>query len=310
MVMAEKGKTVEIDEMLASRDKTIDEAKEEAKRTRRELELLRRVVRSDDRMSQLLTRLGSKSEIIRGSESESGRSGGGYDFGRFFLKTFLEKIQKMATLQIAVQQDFTRAGDMSSGKVFPGSTKVNLVNTFPGDMSPRNGTCGMDDGYVSSLDCLRDTIPSFDFSYFTNKDTASSKTQQTLASALFSDLVKDIEFHFDMTVRQKAVFKCLPPVNFLTDPLDGRSTLRPTGVLIFRWVGGKHACVDLTRVSPLVGLSSRGFTVGQAALKDSPCKVTKHEKTCIKNQHVFVPFAFDTFGFLAPEAVELLNIVQ
>ncbi|GJW12135.1 hypothetical protein Tco_1577962 [Tanacetum coccineum] len=38
----------EIDEMLTSRDKMIDEPKEEAKRTRPELELLRRVVTSDD----------------------------------------------------------------------------------------------------------------------------------------------------------------------------------------------------------------------------------------------------------------------
>ena len=41
-------------------------------------------------------------------------------------------------------------------------------------------------------------------------------------------------------------------VNFLTDPLDRRSTLRPADVMMYRWVGGKHACVDLTRVSPLV----------------------------------------------------------
>ncbi|GKD29043.1 hypothetical protein Tco_1239821 [Tanacetum coccineum] len=73
---------------------------------------------------------------------------------------------------------------------------------------------------------------------------------------------------------------------------------------------GKHACVDLTGVSPLVGLSGRGFTVGHAALKTASCKVTKHEKACIENQHVFIPFVFDTFGFLAPEAVELLNRIQ
>nr|GEY12557.1 AP-1 complex subunit mu-2 [Tanacetum cinerariifolium] len=72
----------------------------------------------------------------------------------------------------------------------------------------------------------------------------------------------------------------------------------------------KHVCVDLTEVSPLVGWSSRGFTVGQAALKAASCKVTKHEKASIENQHVFISFAFETFGFLAPEAVELLNIVQ
>ncbi|GKC94744.1 hypothetical protein Tco_1160186 [Tanacetum coccineum] len=99
-------------------------------------------------------------------------------------------------------------------------------------------------------------------------------------------------------------------VNFLTNSSDGRSTLRPANVLVFRWVGGKYACVNLTGVSPFVRLSSRGFTAGQAALKAASCKVTKHEKACIENQHVFIHFAFDTFGFLAPEVVELLIRVQ
>ena len=74
--------------------------------------------------------------------------------------------------------------------------------------------------------------------------------------------------------------------------------------------GGKHACVDLTGVSPLVGLGNHAFTAGQAALKAASCKVTKHEKACLDNQHAFIPFAFDTFGFLASEAVELLKRVQ
>ncbi|GKF01911.1 hypothetical protein Tco_0028834 [Tanacetum coccineum] len=42
---------------------------------------------------------------------------------------------------------------------------------------------------------------------------------------------------------------------------------RPNDVLVFGWVGGKHACVDLTSFSPIVGLSSWGFTVGEVALK-------------------------------------------
>ena len=100
------------------------------------------------------------------------------------------------------------------------------------------------------------------------------------------------------------------PVNFLTDTLDRRSTLRPADVMVYGWVGGKHACVDLTGVSPLVRLGVRPFTVGQAALKVSSNKVTKHEKACYDNQHAFILFAFDTFGFLAPEAVGLLHKVQ
>ncbi|GKA82177.1 hypothetical protein Tco_0788925 [Tanacetum coccineum] len=124
--------------------------------------------------------------------------------------------------------------------------------------------CGKDGDYVFALACLHDMIPSFNFSCFTNKDSAPSKSQQTPVNVLFSEMVKDMEVYFDMTVRQQVVFS----------------------------------------------LSSRGFTVGHAAFKAASCKVAKHEKACIENQHVFVSFAFDTFGFLAPEAVELLNRVQ
>ncbi|GKB23930.1 hypothetical protein Tco_0863331 [Tanacetum coccineum] len=45
----------------------------------------------------------------------------------------------------------------------------------------------------------------------------------------------------------------------------------PYGQIVYTcvWVGwGKHACVDLTGVSPLVGLRDNGFVAGQAALKD------------------------------------------
>ena len=94
------------------------------------------------------------------------------------------------------------------------------------------------------------------------------------------------------------------PVNFPTDPLDRRSTLRHMDV------GGKHACVDLTGVSLLVGLGVGHFTMGQKVLKVVSSKVAKHEKACTDNQHIFISFAFDTFGFLAPEAVVLLHRVQ
>ncbi|KAL8266895.1 hypothetical protein R6Q59_004239 [Mikania micrantha] len=46
--------------------------------------------------------------------------------------------------------------------------------------------------------------------------------------------------------------------------------------------------LDLTGVSPLA----------------------KHEKACAENQHAFIPFAFDTFGSLAPDAATFLKRVQ
>jgi hypothetical protein len=45
-------------------------------------------------------------------------------------------------------------------------------------------------------------------------------------------------------------------------------------------------------------------------IKVASRNMSKHEKTCSDNQHVFILFAFDTFGFLAPEAVNLLKRVQ
>jgi hypothetical protein len=100
------------------------------------------------------------------------------------------------------------------------------------------------------------------------------------------------------------------PMNFLTDPLDRRSTLRPVDVMVYECVGGKHAYVDLTRVSPLVGLGVWPFTVVQATLKAASSKAAKHEKTCSDNQHAFILFAFDIFSFQAPEVVYLLHRVQ
>ncbi|GJT40223.1 hypothetical protein Tco_0940088 [Tanacetum coccineum] len=173
-----------------------------------------------------------------------------------------------------------------------------------------NDICGMDDDYVSALTYLRDTIPSFDFSGFTNKDTAPSKAQQTLESVLFIEIVKDIEVHFDMTMRQKACLDSFGEHAVYCKGLSGFKYRHDMVMDVIFNICRKHACVDLTGVSPLVGLSSHGFIASQAALKAASCKVTKHKKTYIKNQHVFISFAFDTFGFLAPEAVELLNRVQ
>lgn len=50
-------------------------------------------------------------------------------------------------------------------------------------------------------------IPSYDFSGFTNKETAQA--HYALGNAIFSKIVQDMEVYFDMTVRKKVIFKCL-----------------------------------------------------------------------------------------------------
>ncbi|GKC65795.1 hypothetical protein Tco_1098393, partial [Tanacetum coccineum] len=56
-------------------DAEFDEIKEEAKRTRRELNLLRRVVSSDDHISQMLTQFDSHRDISGGGGSGSDEGG-------------------------------------------------------------------------------------------------------------------------------------------------------------------------------------------------------------------------------------------
>ncbi|GJU45529.1 zf-CCHC domain-containing protein [Tanacetum coccineum] len=88
------------------------------------------------------------------------------------------------------------------------------------------------------------------------------------------DLVRDVMY--DVLKRARISSKKEGPVNFLTDPLEGRSTLRPADILVFGWAGGKHACVDLTGVSPFVGIRDNGFVVGQVALKAESSNFAKH----------------------------------
>jgi hypothetical protein len=105
---------------------------------------------------------------------------------------------------------------------------------------------------------------------------------------------------FDIFRRARISVNKEAPMYFLTNPQVGRSNLRPTNVMVYGWAGEKHACVDVTEVSPLVELRAETFIVGQTALKTA----------CSDNQHAFISFAFDTFGFIAPEALSLLQRVQ
>ncbi|GKD19930.1 hypothetical protein Tco_1209088, partial [Tanacetum coccineum] len=63
------------------------------------------------------------------------------------------------------------------------------------------------------------------------------------------DLVRDVLY--DVLKRAGISSRKEAPVNFLTDPLEGRSTLRQHEILCYGWAGGKHAFVDSYGESPL-----------------------------------------------------------
>ncbi|MFS8017316.1 putative transcription regulator Others family [Helianthus anomalus] len=137
------------------------------------------------------------------------------------------------------------------------------------------------DDYQAFLKCL----------HIYSTEIITRKELQSLCKELLGfkyrhDWVRDVLW--DILRRAWISAKKEAHVNFLTDPVEGRSTMRPEDLLVFGWAGGKHACVDLTGVSPLAGLRENGFVAGQATRKAEPKKVDKHAKACAENQHVFV----------------------
>lgn len=75
-------------------------------------------------------------------------------------------------------------------------------------------------------------------------------------------------------------------------------------MLVYSWKEGKHPCVDFIWVSSLSGLGNETLVVGQAAIKATEAKMRKHDQVCKDNQHLFIPFVFDTFIFLTSDDVE------
>nr|GEV28544.1 auxilin-like protein [Tanacetum cinerariifolium] len=201
------------------------------------------------------------------------------------------------------------------------------------------GIDGADFDYGYALDRVHMSLPEFDLSGFSNKDTAPPKAHNVLVCALFSEIVKSLEASFDLSPSQKVVVECLQAPraqNILTIiPIEGlrqyMSALEYETIYMYRLMNhlfpidepyllcrkiyldsfGEHAvnCKELPGFKYRHDWDNR-FVAGQAALKLESNKVTKHEKACLENQHVFIPFAFDTFSFLAPEAEEFFTRVQ
>lgn len=96
------------------------------------------------------------------------------------------------------------------------------------------------------------------------------------------DVIFEIFWHARLSVKKKML------VNFFTDPRDWRSTLRSTNILMYDWVGRKYACLDLTRVYPLVGIRTRCFIIRQTTFKIASSKTVKHEKACSDKQYIFI----------------------
>ena len=86
--------------------------------------------------------------------------------------------------------------------------------------------------------------------------------------------------------------------------------LRPADLLLFNWLQGKDACLDVTGISPFGGTGVTSWAPGVALHNAVEKKKRKYASKCEDNGYKFVPFAFSTFGEFDTEALDTLSRIK
>ncbi|GKC71047.1 hypothetical protein Tco_1116930, partial [Tanacetum coccineum] len=86
---------------------------------------------------------------------------------------------------------------------------------------------------------------------------------------------------------------------------DGKD-LRPADLLLFNWLQGKDACLDVTGISPFAGMGANSWAPAVALLNAVEKKKKKYASICEDNGYKFIPFAFSTFGEFDKDALDTL----
>ncbi|GJY13751.1 hypothetical protein Tco_0383060 [Tanacetum coccineum] len=118
---------------------------------------------------------------------------------------------------------------------------------------------------------------------------------------LVRDILVDICSKVGIMVRKEA------PMGFLSD--DGKD-LRPADLLLFNWLQGKDACLDVTCISPFAGMGASSWAPGVALHNAVEKKKRKYASICEENGYKFIPFAFSTFGEFDTEALGTLSRIK
>ncbi|GJX02382.1 hypothetical protein Tco_0186295 [Tanacetum coccineum] len=118
---------------------------------------------------------------------------------------------------------------------------------------------------------------------------------------LVRDILVDICSKVGIMVRKEA------PMGFLSG--DGKD-LRPADLLLFNWLQGKDACLDVTCISPFAGMGATSCAPGVALHNAVEKKKKKYGSVCEENGYKFIPFAFSTFGEFDTDALDTLSRIK
>ncbi|GJZ78237.1 hypothetical protein Tco_0642909 [Tanacetum coccineum] len=90
---------------------------------------------------------------------------------------------------------------------------------------------------------------------------------------------------------------------------DGKD-LRHADLLLFNWLQGKDACLDVTCISPFAGMGATACVPGAALHNAVEKKKKKYGYVCEENRYKFIPFAFSMFGEFDTDALDTLSRIK
>ncbi|GKA23254.1 hypothetical protein Tco_0709216 [Tanacetum coccineum] len=93
-------------------------------------------------------------------------------------------------------------------------------------------------------------------------------------------------------------------------PLGDGKDLRPADLLLYNWLQGKDACLDVTCISPFAGMGATSWAPGVALHNAVEKKKKKYGSVCEENGYKFIPFAFSTFGEFDTDALDTLSRIK
>ncbi|GKE76552.1 hypothetical protein Tco_1542672, partial [Tanacetum coccineum] len=115
------------------------------------------------------------------------------------------------------------------------------------------------------------------------------------------DILVDICSKVGIMVRKEA------PMGFLS---EDRKDLRPADLLLFNWLQGKDACLDVTCISPFASMGATACAPEAALHNAVEKKKKKYGSVCEKNRYKFIPFAFSTFREFDTDALDTLSRIK
>ena len=89
--------------------------------------------------------------------------------------------------------------------------------------------------------------------------------------------------------------------------LEAGKDLRPADLLLFNWLQGKDACIDVTGGLSFAGIGVSSWAPSVFLANVVEKKRKKYTAKCKENGYKFIPFAFSTFGELGEDALDLLS---